>query len=57
MGERPRDEVRVHVDEDGGDLGHVIVSKKFSRVPVTYQIFGHMHGALNAVEKITNYII
>ena len=24
---------------------------------LSHQIFGHMHGALNAIEKITNYTV
>ena len=33
-----------------------LVPKKFAQYP-SHQIFGHIYEALNAVEKITNYII
>ena len=42
---------------DDGAMCHrpCLVPKKISTVPS--HLFGHMHGALNAVEKITNYTV
>ena len=37
-------------------LGTCLVPKKFAQNP-SHRMFRHMHGALNVVEKITNYTV
>jgi len=41
---------------EDGFFRSCLVPEKFAQYP-SHRIFGHMHGALNVVQKITNYTV